>query len=135
MTQAKVLGIRDHYNLQFNVSEVAQTLQTPFNCGAYGELCDMVSAGDARDYACGVWHALDDRHTVSEVVGDAFHYLEDVGDSCSVESHWCEEICGVRDVLSCSGVLVQGQCLPLAVCDFQTLSHIQGFGFLGPVSN
>lgn len=131
MTPSKVLGIRDHYGLELDLSVVAGALQTPFNCGAYGDLCDFFSPNDARDYACGVWNALDQRRPVADIVVTAYDHILD-GETCVPNQAVCADTCFARGVASCDGVFVDDVCQSLAVCGIPQLDDVRAFEFLTP---
>lgn len=127
MTQSKVLGIRDHYGLELDLSVVAGALQTPFNCEAYGDLCDLLSTADARDYACGVWNALDQRLPVADILGTAYDHLQD-GDSCTPDPKVCADQCFASGVASCHGHYANNLCHPIALCNTGWIGQLRGFG-------
>ena len=127
MTQSKVLGIRDHYGLELDFAVVAGALQTPFNCGAYGELCDVMSSpADARDYACGVWNALDQQRPAADIIVTAYDHILD-GVTCTPDEAVCADTCSVMGVLSCDGVYVNDFCNSIATCNGGLLGGLPGF--------
>lgn len=134
MTQAKVLDIRDDYGLDFTAAEAANALQTPFNCDAYDELCDQLLPADARDYACGVWQALDDQRPVDWIVNAAHAALTANGQSCQPDESMCDDACASQGGWStCEGVILAGACRTYMVCNTPELVDMEGFTILHKV--
>jgi len=133
MTQATVLDIRDHYQFDLDVSEIQAALQTPFNCEAYGELCDVLSEQDAHTYTCNVWNALDAEMSMSTISYAGTQYIEENGIGCTPDPAVCEAQCGPFEVLTdCVGAVevIDGNCVSIGVCERPNWIHIIGFDFL-----
>jgi len=118
LTQADVAGIVDHYDLEPNWAGFAAALQVPFNCAAYGDLCSAVGAAAAETYACGVWNGLEARASLEAIQHGAVTWLGNNGTACTPNQAVCEDICdGMGGVKTCTGILVNGICRSIALCD------------------
>ncbi|MEX1366433.1 MAG: hypothetical protein AB1Z98_25135 [Nannocystaceae bacterium] len=135
LTAANVAEIVDHYDLDPDMGAVAQSLSTPFDCGSYGELCNGLTTIEARNYACSVWHDLDDGRPMTAVINRAVDRLHNHLGTCTPDFETCEEICDPYEVISCSGVLWNGACLELAACDYfpDLIWNVPFFEVLGPI--
>ncbi len=127
MTQTKVLGIRDHYDLDLDLSVVADALQTPFNCSAHGDLCDLLNPVDARNYVCGVWNALDQRRPMADIIQTSHEALVE-GDKCTPDAAACADACFATGVSSCNGLYYLGSCQSFALCNGGWVGDIRGLG-------
>lgn len=134
LTAAQVADIIGHYELEPDGPAMSAALEAPFNCEAYGQLCQVAgSPQKAHNYACDVWLNMEAHVPLVEVQSAAVITVNEWG-PCEPEWPDCEDICGSRPVASCSGVAFNGKCNAIAMCDWFTLPYeIPFFDFLGPV--
>lgn len=131
MTQEKVLGIEQYYDLDLDLPTIANALETPFDCGAYGRLCDFFSPPEAQTYVCKVWEALDNRLPAGVIIQKAHQHVA-TGGSCDPDADLCEDACETKGgVLSCEGVYSeQLGCLTTVQCQWGLLEDMEGFQIL-----
>jgi len=129
MTQAEVQSIVDDYEFEPQAGWVAAALQQPFNCSAYGDLCEVLGPQDAHTYACNVWTALGDRIALGVISTEALDYIDEHGVRCSPDEDECAEECDelgkpVRECLGTISVL-DGSCITVTWCS--SLRQVLGF--------
>lgn len=129
MTPTKVQDIIDVYVLDTDMESFAQNaLQQPFDCGAYGALCDVLPETRARTYACNVWNALDQHQELSAIREASIAFIRTHGTRCAADASLCETHCAPDTAEVCLGKIspLNGSCETLVVCD--GAPGILGFG-------
>ena len=133
LSTSDVSDIINHYDLDPpSMPAVADALATPFDCDAYGDLCSVLTNNQAHAYACGAWTDMKAHYAPGLVLSRARDRLFDWGQSCTPDPEDCQDICGSKEVLRCSGVLKGGACWAIAMCDFDIPVMIEFLEFLGP---
>ena len=129
MTQADIQGIVDDYDLAPEAGWVQDALQQPFDCGAYGELCELVGPQDAHNYVCNVWSAFDQGMAISTISQEAREYIDEHGIRCTPDASECEETCDElgKPVRRCIGTtsVLDGSCITISYC--ASLWEVIGF--------
>jgi len=126
ITPGELNGIVAHYGLDPDMEGVGEMLSTPFDCGAYGELCSALPTAKAKTYACGVWQALESHVSIATVQDLAIDYLDTHANACEADYDTCDAMCHPKDVLQCHGVKIGTNCKQLALCD-DSLMRMLGF--------
>lgn len=117
ITQADLDDIVEHYDLQPDMEGVQDMLATPFDCGAYGQLCGAITPQQAHQYACQVWTQLESHTSMATVEFEAHATLNEWSNLCPPDPEKCEDICDPWGVEHCQGIVVGNQCKQLALCD------------------
>ncbi len=133
LTPSSIADIVEYYGFEPDPGALAAAATGPFDCDAYGDLCDGLTTPQAHTYACGVWLDLEAQRPFNEVRERAVGRVTTWGNTCSPDPEVCEDICSPADVGSCMGVLLGGACYPIAICEFGITLEIPFFEFLGPL--
>lgn len=135
LTQSDISDIINHYDLSPNMTALIAAVQTPFNCGAYGQLCSTLTPTQAHVYACSTWNNLKQHKPILDVHTAANSILSQWALNCEVTDAtelFCEEACDPHDVFHCNSIKVNGECKPLAICTDIAELDIRFFEFLTP---
>ncbi|HET6583720.1 MAG TPA: hypothetical protein VFG69_09735 [Nannocystaceae bacterium] len=127
ITHDDVLDIVAHYDLEPDPAGVQAMLAVPFDCNAYGGLCNVLDQQEAKAYACQVWGQLEAHAEPTAIELAAAATLAQGGTTCEPDLERCEDICDPHAVLGCDGILVGTACKQLAICDIPRLRWVIGF--------
>ncbi len=128
LTPAQVQGIVDDYDFDPPAGWLSSALQQPFNCSAYGELCNVLGPQDAHNYVCNVWSAFDDGAAMSLISQETLEYIDENAVHCTPDAEECSEACTEfnKPVRECYGVVSpDGSCTTLTWCS--SLESVFGF--------
>jgi hypothetical protein len=119
LTFADVADIIDHYGFTPDMPALADALSTPFDCGAYGQLCEHVSEVDANTAVCTVWDDLRTLKPVAQIAIDIRDRFDEVFQECQPSNAVCQGLCGPDNtVLLCDGYRFNGgPCMPIVACE------------------
>ncbi|MCH9686003.1 MAG: hypothetical protein K0V04_31500 [Deltaproteobacteria bacterium] len=117
LTSSDASDIINHYGFEdAEMNAISDALATPFDCDAYGDLCDALGETDAHNYACGVWGDLEAHVVPATVISVAVDRIQSWGDPCEPSELVCANVCSPRDVWSCVGFLLGGTCVATPTC-------------------
>jgi hypothetical protein len=127
LTFADVADIIDHYGFTPNMTALADALSTPFDCGAYGQLCSQISEVDASEFVCATWDDMQRLAPAGTVIVNIRERLSEAGmTSCEPTPLQCAQACGAfNPVIYCTGVRINGgACIPAPDCGTPRASQI-----------
>lgn len=129
LTPSQVQGIVDDYGFTPSPGWLSNALQQPFNCSAYGDLCNVLDPQDAQNYVCNVWSAFDDRMAIGLISQETADYIAENGINCNPDPELCSQACDEwgKPVRECYGRIevTSGDCMTLTWCS--SLASVFGF--------